>query len=798
MNRRRLLILAGLWLAFARLAGMAVALSATVDEGFHITSGNEYLHTGHVRLLDEHTPLVKAWMALPLLPLDDLTPPQEAPGYAEGDLIGVAQATTLAYRPLDRVIVPPRLMIALLTVLLLATILRRSERLFGPWGGTFAFLLAAADPNLLAHGALATTDLGATAFIFWATWAFADALQRGGKRRWAMAALLLGLAQLAKLTALLLIPLLGLMALVAGWEEGKLPRERRFTLNGQRGGKYPKHRFFRPVRVMRLAIRYVGVVAGAALVVWAGYGFEVRPLEGWGGGLPLPAASHFERLLRLRENLAYGRESFLLGQNGMHGWPLYFPLAFLVKTPPLLLLLLLPAALLSLRRLTHWRERMALWLFPALYFLSALTSTIDIGYRHLLPLLPFLYVAVGSVGAWVALRPRPLWRWAAAGGVAATLLAGLAIHPWALSYFNLLAGGAEGGWRFLADSNTDWGQALKALAEAQRRGEVGEVRLSQFLFYDPAAYGVRYEPIAPMEGAPPVLPRRFDPAPGLYAISATTLDGVPLPYPPTYDWFRHREPWRKLGYALFLYRVEPSGGEWVAQCTDPAPPLTGETVAEGFGRDDLRQLTFDCTQTWVIPQGRGWYARLIPAEGGMHWPRPTQRLDLLPAWTGALDLSALQLSYLQPQAGELPPFALWAWAGGVLTPTHRPAAGAVDFGGVIRFLGYDLRGEGEVLTCWRVLRTPDAPLSLMLHLRTAAGETLAVGDALGFPAEQWRAGDLIIQRHSLTLPAGAGQGDCLLAVGAYTWPNLQPLLTHDGLPWTGLPCRACCEGGKEE
>ncbi len=101
MRRGRWLLLAMLLLTFARLADMAVALSATVDEGFHITGGNEYLRTGHVRLLDEHTPLVKAWMALSLLPLDDLTPPQEAPGYAEGDLIGVAQATTLAYRPLD-------------------------------------------------------------------------------------------------------------------------------------------------------------------------------------------------------------------------------------------------------------------------------------------------------------------------------------------------------------------------------------------------------------------------------------------------------------------------------------------------------------------------------------------------------------------------------------------------------------------------------------------------------------------------------------------------------------------------
>ncbi len=763
--RRRWLVLLLLLLTFARLADMAISLSATVDEGFHITSGNEYLHTGHLHLLDEHTPLIKAWMALPLLPLDDLRPPQEAPGYEEGDLISVAQATTLAYRPLDRVIVPPRLMIALLTLLLLATVARVGGWLFGECGGTVALLLAAADPNLLAHGALATTDLGATAFIFWATWAFVRALRRPAAGRWMVVTLLLGLAQLAKLTALLLLPILALLALIAGWEEG-----------GRRG-------------MRAVAIRYVLVIAGAALVLWAGYGFEVRPVDGIAGGLPLPAASHFERLLRLRENLAYGRESFLLGQNGMHGWTLYFPIAFLVKTPLAVLLLLVPSLLLTLRR-SRWRvEVWALWLFPFLYFLSALTSTIDIGYRHLLPILPFLYVAEGRVGEWLFARGRG-GRWGLLLLLTATMASGWWCHPFELSYFNLLGGGAEGGWRFLADSNTDWGQGLKALAAAQEAGEVGTVRLSQFIFYDPAAYGVHYEPIAPMQGAPPILPRRFDPEPGVYAISATTLDGVPLPYPPTYDWFRHREPLRKFGYALFLYRVEPSGGRWVAQCTDPIVPLKADAIVEGFG-EGLRQLTFDCTQTWVVPEGVGWYARAVPPDGRLRWPRPTERLDLLPAWVAEVDRSALKLSYLQPQPGELPSFALWQRKGALPSPSHRPSEGPVTFGGVLTFLGYTsplADGEGwTVLTYWRVERRPGTSLSLMLHLRTASGETLAVGDALGFPTEQWRAGDLIIQRHRLMPSMAVDAEDCRLAVGAYTWPDLVPLPSAEG-EMLILPC----------
>ncbi len=771
MRRERWLLLTVLLLTFARLADMTVRLSATVDEGFHITSGNEYLHTGRVHLLDEHTPLVKAWMALPLLPLDDLTPPQETPGYAEGDLIGVAQATTLAYRPLDRVIVPPRLMITLLTVLLLATIFRRASECFGRLGGLLAFLLAAADPNLMAHGALATTDLGATALIFWATWAFERALRRSDRWRWVLATLLLGRAHLAKLTALLLMPLLALIAVVAGWEEG-----------GRRGA-------------WRAVFRYVGVVVGALLVVWAGYGFEMRPVEGWGGGLSLPAASHFERLLRLRENLAYGRESFLLGQNGMHGWLLYFPLAFLVKTPLPVLLLLLPALLLSWRGLRRRWEALTLWLFPALYFLSALTSTIDIGYRHLLPILPFLYVAMGSFGPWFVRHPWRWWRWGMVTLIALTMLGGLWVHPWELSYFNRLAGGAEGGWRFLADSNTDWGQALKALAEAQAQGEVGEVHLSQFTFYDPKAYGVRYTPIAPMVGTSPVLPRRFDPAPGLYAISATTLDGVPLPYPPTYDWFRHREPLRKFGYALFLYRVESSDGRWLAQCTDPLVPLTAEAIAEGFGRD-LRRLTFDCRQTWVVPEGRGWYARAIEADDRLRWPRPGEHLEWIAPWEELLSPSALALSYVQPHPAALPPFALWWWDEGILSPATSLSSSSLTFGGTVTFLGYRLppsvRADKTMtlLTWWRVERIPRRPLSLMLHVRTADGTTVAVGDALGFPAEQWQPGDLIIQRHALSFPPDLPAMRCVPVVGVYTLDTLERLPAPTGMEFE-LPAFPC-------
>ncbi len=734
---------------FAQLLGAATRLSATTDEGFHITSGYEYLRTGRMRLMDEHVPLAKALFAWPLFFVPDLTPPEQASGWAEGDLIGVAQETVLAYRPLDRVIVACRFPVALLTLLLAATVYRWAAEWFGPTAGLLALTLLTFDPNLLAHGSLATTDLGAVAFIFWAVWAFARYLERPSKGRWWVAAVMLGLAQGAKLTALLLLPVLGLLALTGGKRQARA--------------------------LLRQVLSYCGMVAVAGLVLWGLYLFEVRPLPIVAGGppLPLPAASHLERLVRLREHIAYGHESFLLGQNCMHGWWQYFPVAFAIKTPlPTLLLIALAVGAFALGKRRRLSDELALALFPLAYGAFSLASGINIGYRHLLPLLPFLFVSVARLAAPCSMQRtlrftlHVLLLWLVLG----TLL----ISPHYLAYFNELAGGPDEGYRFLADSNTDWGQGLKALADYQRQHDLGPVRLSIFTFLDPAAYGVQYEPIAPMAGAPPVLPRRFNPEPGLYAISATTLDGVPLPLPATYDWFRHREPLAKVAHVMFVYDVAESAADWVAQCITPTAPLTPQAITEGFGSDGLRQVAFDCEQSWVFPSGgssAGWYALATPGIDRLRWPTGGERLEWWPDWAQQLSLAALRLSYVQPTPGELPAFVIWEWAGAPVVPPI--AAAEVTLEETLVFLGYaapDTAQPGttmDVVTYWRVLAQPSRPLSLMLHLSGADGIPIAVGDGLGVPVDQWQAGDIIAQRHRLPVPEETPPGDYQFQAGAY-------------------------------
>ena len=752
-----------LLLFFFQLLSAATKLSATIDEGFHITSGYEYLRTGQMRLFDEHAPLAKALFAWPLFFVNDLQPPEKAAGWSEGNLIQVAQTTTLAYQPIDRVIVACRIPVILLTILLAATVYYWAKRLFGHTAGLFVLALFILDPNILAHGSLATTDMGAISFIFWTLLAFSSYLRNPDKLHLSIAALFLGLAQGAKLTALLLFPVLGLLIGIAAWQH---PKDQR--------GKF----------LLRKIQAYALIILIACLVLWALYSFEIRTLpEVWNRHLYLPAASHIERWLRLQENLTYGREAFLLGQNQMHGWWQYFPIAFMLKTPIPTLLLGFSGIVAFLSSHKHTlNTKLAIIIFPFLYAASSLTSTINIGYRHLLPIFPFLYISIGSLwktktsnlnqshAASKIRTRRPvvlciLLLWQASST--------LRINPNYLAFFNEIARGPDNGWQYLADSNTDWGQSLKTLADYQKEHDLTSIKLSLFTFLDPQIYNVDYDPIAPMHRAPPVLPQRFNPEAGTYAISATTLDGVPLPYPATYDWFRHRPPLTKIGHVMFLYNVKPQQGHWIAQCTQPAPALSQKVISEGFGTENLREITFDCEQSWIIPDGGetlGWYTLAIPEQNKLQWPRQSEHLEWWPTWLKDVVSDNLKLSYVQPTPGERPPFAIWEsknWT----AVTHE---GTATLGGKIAFAGFTTPSEAkpgeriDVLTYWYVLEPLEAPISLMLHLTQSLGEPpLAVGDSLGISFEQWRTGDIIIQRHSIKIPEETVPGTYIIRTGIY-------------------------------
>src|SRR6185369_7918419 len=101
---------------------------------------------------------------------------------------------------------------------------------------------------------------------------------------------------------------------------------------------------------------------------------------------------------------------------------------------------------------------------PVVVLASAMTSPLNIGYRHVLPMLPFLYVFAGVLPVMLT---RVTGRLASTAVIAALVLAAgaetVAARPYFLPFFNVAAGGGRGGLRLLSDSNLDWGQGLPAL-----------------------------------------------------------------------------------------------------------------------------------------------------------------------------------------------------------------------------------------------------------------------------------------------------------------------------------------------
>jgi hypothetical protein len=530
--------------------------------------------------------------------------------------------------------------------------------------------------------------------------------------------------------------------------------------------------------VIAAGVPFVTISLIAAVTLWAIYGFELRSLPEVTGAIPLPAATHLEIYRSLQEHYRLGHPAFLMGQNSDQGWWYYFPVALGVKTPLPILILLGLALILLIRRPRSMN--LALVLFPPVYMITALLSSVDIGYRHLLPMLPFIHIFIGSMlcgplsasasrlGNYLTLDIQRIARIVMYALLLWLVVGTALVYPYPLTYFNELAGGPEGGYRWLVDSNLDWGQNLWQLRDwirtegtaqrPERAERTGRLYYSHFSPARPEVYGVSADWLPPDPRAVPFAP--FDPAPGFYAIGATTLQGVYTPDVNTFAFFRARQPEDILGHALFLYRVpEHPVPDWVAVCFDV--PLDEGQIRANFGQPDMRLVFYDCNQSQVYATGE---------EGRFLLPPET-------SWPDGASL-VLQARY----ADGRPAYKL-------LRSSERPipglAAEPVSVDGPLSFLGYELnqvqfRGDDQVIlrTWWQVDQVPDRPLSIMAHLSGPDGDLVAVGDGLGVPVEGWGPGDRIMQIHRLPLPPDLPAGDYTLHTGGYWLDTLERWSIH--------------------
>ena len=496
--------------------GFIRSAAPTYDEPVHLASGYTGLRTGRFLNAMDPPPLAEMWSAAALLPFEPHVFTQhpdwlKARVYHYGDLFLYHNRL-----PAEEMLYKARAFgLCTLGLALALALAGWAWRLAGLEAAAASLLCMSLCPAILSNFAIVGTD-GASAALFFA----ACALAAEGARReeakaasfpwWLAAGAAAGLALASKFNMILLPPLLfGLGALDALAAKPRRPP---------------------PASLWAL------VLAAAALLCLA-YSFR---LGLWWDGLTAT-------LRRLDD----GRSSFFLGRHSTTGSWAYFPVALALKTP-------LPLLALAVAGLAASREhgRRAWWFLapPAVYLAAALTAKVQIGYRHVLPIVPFLLL-------WAGLGAARLGRAGLAGraGVAALgawLAWGVfAVHPHQLAFFNELAGGPAGGYRYLVDSNLDWGQALKPLgAELSRLGGP-PVYLSYFGTADPEAYGIRYQGIGMIDNLERVGSVSDPAASGrvLLAISATNLQSTYYKEKDAFSWLGTRKPLSVIGHAIFLY-----------------------------------------------------------------------------------------------------------------------------------------------------------------------------------------------------------------------------------------------------
>ena len=229
-------------------------------------------------------------------------------------------------------------------------------------------------------------------------------------------------------------------------------------------------------------------------------------------------------------------------------------MTFLIKTP-VGSLVLIGASLVyfSLRGELQGRTATFLLVPPALWLASSLSSRIDLGLRHILPVYPFLFVVASRLAV---LRLRRPWVPLLVGvPLLTTATSTLRVIPHQLAYFNELVGGPAEGYRYLSDSNLDWGQDLKGLRAYMDQQGVSMIYLSYFGNASPSYYGIPYQYLpadGPLGPAPQEGPPRNAKCEVL-AISVVNLQGVYFREKDLYHWLYDRTPVAKIGYSIFVY-----------------------------------------------------------------------------------------------------------------------------------------------------------------------------------------------------------------------------------------------------
>jgi len=585
-NRTTNILAAGLLIFTFFLALFSMAGdSLTMDELAHLPAGYSYMTQKDMRLNPEHPPLIKDLAAVPLLFIPGINFPSDIKSWNE-DINGQWDfGNSLLFHsgnPVDQMIFWARLPMIFILILLGFYVFKWAREIFGNKGAILSLILFCFSPTLLAHCRLVTTDVGAATGAFIATYYFVKYLKNNSWKNLIISGIALGIAEMLKFSLILLFPAFGILLLV--WVAARSSYFKKFVID-----------------FLAALPKFILVIVVCFIMIWVVYLYHTWSLPAekqvtetqlilssfgsrtiantvvWMADKPVlrPLGQYFLGVCMILQRASGGNTTYFLGEVSAAGWKNYFPVVYAIKEPLSFHILLIIAILYFVwtnggpfwqefwRKTKNWLlshfAEFSMLLFIAIYWTTSLTSNLNIGVRHLIPVFPFTILLVGGVTSqW--LKPPLLWlkklfvaillAWQAIGVIA--------VYPHFLSYFNELAGGPVNGYVYAVDSNYDWGQDLKRLVSWTDENKIDKIYVDYFggadaKYYLKDKYQSWWGTRSPQEL----------PVGSYLAVSATLLQGgrgVPVPGfdSPTgyYNWLSSSncQPIR-IGYSIFVFHI---------------------------------------------------------------------------------------------------------------------------------------------------------------------------------------------------------------------------------------------------
>jgi 4-amino-4-deoxy-L-arabinose transferase-like glycosyltransferase len=535
--------------------------SLTFDEGDHMFAGYMMWKATDYGLNPEHPPLAKLLATVPILSDQLWIPPAKHQQFFKSEAY-LNGRDWLARNDGGRqhLVFEMRASAELLALGLCLFVFLAAREWFGDAAGLIALALVVFDPNILAHSALVTTDIGVSCFFVAAIWTFYRFATRPTLIRLLLVSLATGLLLATKHSGILIGPMF--VSLIA-WEVLTAPGAQR----------------------KRIALRLTGglfaIVVLSVVVLWAFYGFRysARPAgmafstSVAAYAAPLP---HFEsavvvavgRLHLLPESYLVGLvdvklvslayPTFLLGKVYPHGLWYYFPVVILIKTTLGLLLLIALATFATITgKLTRHRELFYCLAPPVIYLAVAMLSGMNIGSRHLLPMYAFVIIFAAAATVTLAGMDR---RWAilCSALILAHVVSSLLVFPNEIAYANEASGGPRNVHNLLSDSTVDWAQQLLQVKQWQDRHPDQECWFAYFArpVIDPGVYGIRCHALPTFDtqwGGVGLVPPSVT---GAVLISAGDLSGCEWPSGQLnpYRSFQSLHPDLTIDYSVFVYQ----------------------------------------------------------------------------------------------------------------------------------------------------------------------------------------------------------------------------------------------------